>query len=120
MPPGSRRRQHQRVLIRRDVEEAVEFVAEDVEPLRELPGLGVGEHLVPHVERVLVTLRQLFRHQLPAPRHGALLRLPVNRGRVAASCRRRGHRAAAFPGNRGDEAVEVLLLRLGKPLILQR
>jgi hypothetical protein len=72
--------EHERILVRRGVEEPVEFVAEDVETLGEAAGRRVGGHFVPLVERVLLAFRQLFRHQLAAGRDGAILRGNMERG----------------------------------------
>ena len=124
--------QHERVLVRRDVEQPVEFVQEDVGAFREPSGRRVGRHLVPHVERVLRPLRQFLRHQRAAGRNRPVLREAMNDSRVVDGwrisglgnrlsgglrCRVIGQRDAAFFGNPGDKSFEILLLVFGKAWI---
>ena len=122
---------HERILVRRDIEEPVEFVAEDIETLGELSGRRVGFHVIPDVERVLLALRQLLGDEFAARCDRPVLRRNMERGRVGgAGCggrvgqqwaghwRRIGHSDAAFVGNPGDKAFEILLLVFGKGRVL--
>ena len=70
-------------------------MAEDVEPLRELAGGGVGSDLVPHIERVFLALCQLFGRERAAGGNNAVLRrnmkpIGVARARGLARVGRRG------------------------------
>ena len=49
--------------VRRGIEKAKEFVAENIDALGEAPGRGIGADLVPHIERVALALRQFFGDQ---------------------------------------------------------
>ena len=119
--------QHERVLVRRDVEQAVEFVAEDVETLGEPPGLGIGRDLVPDIERVLLALGDFLGDQLAAGGYGAVLGLIMDRHRVGGirvrrarrrlDCRAIRHNHAAFVGNRGNKPFQILLLFVSKAQI---
>ena len=81
-PPGQPQAKHKSVLVGGDVKEPVKLVQEDVGSLRKPPSRGVGEHLIPHVERVLCSLGELFRRQLAASVQPTVLRLPMNIGRI--------------------------------------
>lgn len=74
--------QHERVLVGRDVEKAVELVPEDVEPFRKPSGRGVGGDLIPHVERVLLALGDFLGGELSAGSNGPILRFVMDRHRV--------------------------------------
>ena len=69
---------HEGVLRGRHVEQAVEFVQEDVGALREFALRGVYSDLVPHVERVLRAFRFLFLGKLSSRGEHALLRREMN------------------------------------------
>jgi len=124
--------EHERILVRRDIKEAVEFVTEDIEPLRKPARSGIGADLVPHVERALFAFRQFLGHQLATVGDCPILRRNMDRGRVGGArrggpgdgsghglCRLVGHRDAAFSGNTGDKPFEVLLLVFGKGWFLR-
>jgi hypothetical protein len=67
----------------RGIEQAMKLVAENVEAPREALGRRVGEHFVPHVERMLFALGYLFGHQLTATLCCAILCLYMNICRIA-------------------------------------
>jgi len=120
--------QHKRVLVRRDVEQSVEFVEEDFGAFREAASSGVRRHLVPHVEGVLRPLRHFLRDERAAGGERPVLREAMDYRRVVARrrlargrgkirrgrCRAIGQRDAALFGKPGDKPFEILLLIFGK------
>ena len=128
---GQAQPQHEGVLVRRDVEQPVEFMQEDIGAFRKAAGGGIGRDLVPHVERVLGALCQLLRYQRAAGGNGPVLREAMNDGRVVGRrrisgglssglrCRAIGQRDAAFFGNPGDKSFEILLLVFGKAWVFR-
>jgi hypothetical protein len=112
----------------------MELVQKNVGALRKAPDCRIGEHFVPHVEGMLRPFREFFRYQLPASLNPTILRLNMNKGGIfqpwftgldaadlfTCSNRRRdsAQLRAAFLDKRGDEALQILLLFLGKPGIL--
>jgi hypothetical protein len=103
--------QHEAVLRRRDVEEPVELVEEDVGAPGELALRRVGRHLVPDVERVPGALRLLLARELAASGEGPVLRLDMD---LFGAGRQPGGRCAARHRESAAEALEVDLLRFGE------
>ena len=78
--------EHERVLIRGDVKQAVEFVPEDVEALRETARPRRWRAISSHMSNgCFVALGELFGRQLSACRDDPILRLQMDRARVAES-----------------------------------
>jgi hypothetical protein len=103
---------HEGVLRRRHVEEAVELVAEDIDPLREARCGDVLAQHVPEVERMALPFRQLLGRELAAGGEHAILRQPMN---VGGQRRRRQRGWGHTPRNQAtEETFEILLLLFGK------
>src|SRR5262249_2704400 len=112
--------QHERVLVWGDVEEAMEFVQEDVGALREARGGGVRLHFVPHIEWVLRALRHLLGNEHAAGSERTILCEAMYQRWVVAGrgfgpgygrgCHAIGQRYAALCGNPGNDPFEILLL----------
>ena len=107
---GIAQAQHERVLRRRDVEEPVELVEEDVGALRELAARGIGRDLVPHVERMLGALGLFLARELAARGDRAVLRGEMDGLGPPRCCRRIGPRRPARRSHAAREPVEEFLL----------
>ena len=107
---------HERILRRRDIEEAEEFVAEDVDAFGEAARGGFGAQLVPHIERMRFALRLFLRHELLAGGDEAILRHAVDVAFGGDSrdpgrgWGRRWRRAATARGDAAQKSVEILFL----------
>ncbi len=109
---------HERVLGRSGIEQAEEFVAENVDALGKPAGRDVGADLVPHVERMALALGLFLRHQRFALGEEAVLRGAMNvarsLGRWLGVRRHGGRHASTFRRKPAHETFEKALLLVAK------
>ncbi len=105
---------HERVLRRRDIKEAVEFMAEDVEPFREAPGGDVLAHRVPEVERMKLALCLLLGGELAAAGDGAVLGRAMDVGGGGSGWRGQRKLRRTPRHHAAQKPLEILLLLFAK------
>src|SRR3954470_2351653 len=94
---------HERVLVRRDVEQAMEAPAEVIFRLRVGACAGLPGQASVGVERIFGALPFLLVRELPADRDGPVLRFQMRRVR-AARLRRGGGLSRSCPSRAGKRA----------------
>ena len=105
---------HEGVLRRRHIEEAVEFMAEDVDPFGKAPGGDVLAHQIPEIEGMELALGLLLGRELAAGGDGAVLGGTVDVGGGDSGWRGRRNLRRTPRHHAAQKPFEILLLLFGE------